>query len=96
MERGRIKGAQQRQICGREARRQGQQKRCEMMGSEAVDTQEENIGHIGREIVDGVLVSGTSTAASMDLYPSPAEERPTKKRPAHRIRHGTAEALTVS
>ena len=32
----------------------------------------------------------------MDLYPSPAEERPTKKRPAHRIRHGIAKAETVS
>ena len=45
----------------------------------------DNIRHIGREIVNGVPLGGTETAAPIAPSPSPAEERPTKNRPAHNI-----------
>ena len=36
------------------------------------ETRKEKIGNIGKEIVDGIPLSGTATAALMDMYPYPA------------------------
>ena len=62
----------------------------------AVETREDKIRHNGRENIDGVLQGVTSTAALIDLYPYPAEERTTRKCHAQRIRRGIEEAVTVS
>ena len=56
------------------------------MRTAAEEMREDNIGHIGREIIDGVPLGGTETAAS--VYMSPAEERPTKNRTSQNIRCG--------
>ena len=65
------------------------------MSTAATETQEENRGRIGREDVNRALPSGMSTAALMDPSLSPAEERPTKKFPAHSIRRRIVEAATI-
>ena len=55
-------------------------------------------GIMGRktpENVDSVPLR-TATAASMNMSPSPTEERPIKKRTGHNIRRGIAAAATVS
>ena len=57
--------------------------------------EEENIRNIGRENIDGAPLGGTAMADLMVLSPSPAEYRPTKKRPAQRIRHRITAAATV-
>ena len=49
-----------------------------------------------RENFTGGLISGTTTEDPMAQSQSHAKERPTKKRPAQRIRGEIAEAATVS
>ena len=66
------------------------------MRTAVVETQEDNTGHIGWEIVDGVPLGGTATADSMAPSPSPVEVRPKKKRPAQHIGCGTITIKTVS
>ena len=44
----------------------------------AVETREDNIRHNRRENADIVPLGVTEMADSMDPYPSPTEERPTK------------------
>ena len=53
---------------------------CGTMRTASAETQEENIGHIGRETVNGVPLGILATADSMDPYMSPAEEHPTNNR----------------
>ena len=66
------------------------------MSTAAEETREDKIGNIGREIVDGVPLGGTATAASIAPSPSPAEERPTKNRPAQHIECGIKTTETAS
>ena len=61
----------------------------------AEETWEDKIRHIGREIIDGVSLRGMATENLMDPYPSPAEERITKKLPAHNIGYGIPTTETI-
>ena len=67
-----------------------------MIRTAAEETREDKIGHIGREIVNGVPPGVTAT--SVLIHPSlyPVEERPTKKRPAEHIRRGIKTTETLS
>ena len=49
------------------------------------ETWEDNIGHIGRKIVDGVPLGGTAMLSSIDLSTFPAEDLPTNNCPVHHI-----------
>ena len=66
------------------------------MRTATIETREDKIRHIGQETVNGVPIGGTATAALMALSPSPAEERPTKKRPAQHIGCGSTPTETMS
>ena len=52
------------------------------------ETQEDNIGHIGKDVTDGVPLGGTATESSMDPSLSPAEERPENNYLAQHIGSG--------
>ena len=60
----------------------------------AVETREEKIRHKGRENADSIPLGEKATAAL--VAPSLAEERPTKKRPAHNIGFWITATRTVS
>ena len=49
------------------------------------EIREDKIGNIGREIVDGVPLGRTATAASTAPSPFPEEEQPKKNRPTQHI-----------
>ena len=51
---------------------------------------EDKIRHNGPENVDSVPLGVTATAASVYQFLSPAEEQPTKKRPAQNMGCGSA------
>ena len=60
------------------------------------DIQEEKSGSIGRENVNGILISGATTANAMSQYPYHANELTTKNQIAQHIRRRTAEAVAES
>ena len=66
------------------------------MSMAVVDMREDKISNIGRGNIDGVPHDGKATAALMDSYLSPAEYRPTKKRPVQNIRDEIRTTPTVS
>ena len=55
------------------------------MRTAAEEMQEDKIGQIGRETVNGFPLGGTERVDLIALSPSSAEERSTKNRPAHHI-----------
>ena len=65
-----------------------------MRTSGEAQVDEEKIGPIGQEIVDGVPLGGTAMAALM--APSPAEKRPSKNCLAQHIECGITTTETVS
>ena len=61
-----------------------------------VGTQEDNISHIGQEIVNSVSLRGMKRVSLMTPYPSPVEDCPTKNRLIEHIEHRRTTTETVS